>query len=282
MGRNCRTVKFREALAALSFVALVSGCQPETSCPGNGAPCGGNPSGTWKVVDACRDPAYASPLPVTYFPQPVQMARQPTPMMASSDWCSSLVLGDVMGTTKASSFNFPHDTLGVAGGQFTYTSEDAQQQAGTYDAVINTVGRGGIDLSAMCLTRMGMSVSCDTVAAALTSFAAAKPGNPGVPCSDSPSEPAVCQFFFSYQDIKCAPIAAGACRCTYGVSFAGTFSGRWTRAGTIVTHSDASRMLPSQADYCVQGSDSMTLWGHDRTSILNQPGIRTLSLQRSP
>ncbi len=210
------------------------------------------------------------------------MARQPTPAVASSDWCSSLVLGNVGGTIKATAFNFPHDTLGVAGGRMTYTSEDSQKQSGTYEAAIDTVGRGGIDLSATCLTRMGMSVSCDVVAAALTSFAVSKLLNPGVPCSDSPNEPATCQFFFSYQDITCTAIPDGACRCSYGVSFAGTFNGRWTRAGTLLTHSDASRMLPSQADYCVQGSDSMTLWGHDRTSILNQAGIRTLKLQRSP
>jgi hypothetical protein len=235
------------------------------------------------VAEACRDPVFAAPLPVTYFQQPVQMARQPTPAVASSDWCSSLVLANVAGTTKATSFTFPHDTLGVIDGRITYTSDDPQQpQSGTYDAVINTVGTGGIDLSATCLTRMGMSVSCDVVAQALTSFAASKLTNPGVPCNDSPNQPASCQFFFSYQNISCAAVGENACRCSYGVSFAGTFNGRWTRAGTLLTHSDASRMLPSEADYCVQGSDSITLWGHDRTSILNQPGIRTLNLQRSP
>jgi hypothetical protein len=235
------------------------------------------------VVDACRDPVFAAPLPVTYYQQPVQMARQPTPAMASSDWCSSLVLGNVMGNTGATNFIFPHDTLGVTGGRITYTSEDPQnKQFGTYQAVVDTLGTGAIDLSEACLARMGVSLSCDMVAAALTSFAAVKQGDPGVPCNDSINQPAVCQFFFSYKNITCTAIAGSACHCSYGVSFSGALKGRWTRTGALLTHSDASRMLPSQADYCVQGSDSMILRGHDRTSILDQPGVRTLSLQRSP
>jgi len=103
-----------------------------------------------------------------------------------------------------------------------------------------------------------------------------------VPCTDSPSEPASCQFFFSYHNISCAPVSGGACQCNYGVSFAGSSQGRWLRDGSILTHSDASKMLPTQADYCVQtAGSSMTLWGHDQTSILNQPGILTLNLQRA-
>lgn len=265
------------------LLVLGLACQPEGSCPEDGTPCGGDPSGSWNVVNACRDPVFAAPEPVTYFQQPTEIARQPTPVMASSDWCSSLVLGNVMGTTGATSFVFPHDTLAVTGGSITYTSDDQQQQAGSYEAVVNTAGTGEIDLSATCLTRMGVSLSCDMVTEALTRFAAVPLGDPGVPCSDSPGEPATCQFFFSYRNIICAATAAGGCRCTYGVSFAGSLKGRWLRNGVVLTHSDASRMLPSQADYCVQGSgSSMTLWGHDRTWILDQPGIRTLNLQRSP
>jgi hypothetical protein len=235
------------------------------------------------VVDACRDPAYAPPVPVTYFQQPVQMARQPTPAMASSDWCSALVFGNVMGNTGATSFKFPHDTLNVAGGQITYANDDPQQQQGTYQALVNTSGRGGIELSAACLTRTGLSLTCDMVAQALTSFAALKSGDPGVPCSDSPNEPAGCQFFFSYQDIRCVAVPGDACRCTYGVSFSGSLHGRWIRSEGFLTHSDASRMLPSRADYCVQnGGNAMTLWGHDRTAILDQAGIRTLKMMKAP
>jgi hypothetical protein len=170
----------------------------------------------------------------------------------------------------------------VAGGQITYLSEGTSHDQGSYEAVVDTVGQGNIELSAACLTRMGMSVSCDMVASALTNFVGMKAGDPGIPCSDTPNEPPICQFFFSYQNITCAARTDGGCQCSYGVSFSGTFKGRWSRVGTLLTHNDASRILPSQADYCVAGQSSLSLWGHDRTSILNQPGLRTLSLQRSP
>lgn len=265
-----------------AFVLLLglTGCKPDGSCP-DGSPCRGDPTGSWNVVNACRDPVYAAPLPVTYLGQPVGMARQPNPTMTSSDWCSSLIIGS---TAAVTSFSFPHDTLAIAGGQLTYAndSDDPQQPRGTYQAVINTTGSGAIHLSPACLTRSGANLSCEMVAAALAEFAAIKPTNPGVPCSDSPGEPAYCQFYYSYQDISCAGLSGGGCRCTYGVSFAGTLNGRWSTAGGLLTHSDASKMLPSQADYCVDGQlGALTLWGHDRTSILNQAGIRTLELQRA-
>ncbi len=41
-------------------------------------------------------------------------------------------------------------------------------------------------------------------------------------------------------------------------------------------------VLPSQVDYCVDG-DHLTLWGHDRTNVLDvvgAPGARTLSFTR--
>lgn len=196
-----------------------------------------------------------------------------------------------MGTTGVTGFSFPHDTLAVVpGGQIKYTSDDAQQQQGTFEAVIRTAGTGGIDLSSACLTRTGISLSCEMVATALTEFAAMAAMtsvNPGILCTDGPDQPATCQFFFSYQNISCVPISPGspdnACHCTYDVSFAGSLHGRWLRSGALLTHSDASRTLPSQADYCVDGSGgSLTLWGHDRTSIFGQTGVRTLQLSRAP
>ena len=212
--------------------------------------------------------------PVTYLGQPAEMARQPRPAMTTTDWCSSLFIG----ATAVTSFVFPHETLSPSGGHISYVGEDAEQRQGSYQAVINTQGRGDIDLSVSCLQRSGASPTCDQVAAQLREFAAMKMADPGVPCTDALSEPAVCQFYFSYQNISCAGDAASTgCHCTYDVSFAGALSGRWTRTGTVLTHSDISKMLPSQADYCVNGG-TMTLWGHAQTSLLNQAGMRTLEL----
>lgn len=264
------------ALLALLGPLTVVGCQPATTCPENGAPCGGDPTGAWTVVDACRDPVFAAPLQPTYQGQPVEMARQPNPVMTSSDWCSSLIVGP----SGVSSFTFPHDTLSPSGGQITYAAD------GTYQATIDTTGPGAVDLSVACLTRAGSSTSCDTVAASLTAFAAVKPAQPGQPCTDSPSEPAGCQYYFSYENIACAPSGPSAdagCHCAYTVSFAGALAGRWSHTGSVLTHFDASKMLPSQADYCVDATNGrLSLWGHDQTSLFDQTGIRTLELQRMP
>jgi hypothetical protein len=268
-------------LAVALLLLLAAACQPDR-CPEDGQPCGGDPSGSWNVVNACRDPVFSPPVQVTYLGQPVAMARQPNPMMSSSDWCSSIVLGS---SSSVTAFTFPHDTLSVSGGTITYVSDsdDPEQRRGTYQAVIKTTGAGSVDLSPACLTRSGTSLTCDMVTAALVDFAAVSVADPRVPCTDSPSEPASCQFYYSYANISCAQSAGGGCRCTYSVSFAGALNGRWIRTSALLTHSDASKMLPSQADYCVDSaSGSMAMWGHDRTSILNQTGIRTLELLRAP
>lgn len=261
-----------------TFVLLLcSGCQPAVTCPEGGVACGGDPTGTWNVVNACRDPVYAAPLPATYLGQPVEMARQPRPVMTSSDWCSSFFAT----STGVKAFTFPHDALSPAGGQITCMADDGQHQGGAYQAVLNTSGSSSIELSSACLTRAGAVFTCQMVESVLRDFAAMKLADPGVPCSDSPSEPALCQFYYSYSNIGCGATLDGGCRCAYDVAFAGTFSGHWTRQGGLLTFSDISKMLPSQSDYCVSGS-SMSLWGHDRTSILNQAGIRTLQLQKAP
>jgi hypothetical protein len=226
------------------------------------------------VAGACRDPAFAAPEQTTYQSQPVAVARQPVPVTTSSDWCSTLVYG----AQGLSTFVFPHDTLPVSGGQVTYAGD------GTYQAVIDTAGPGSIDLSAACLTRFGANATCHVVTAALMDFAAAPRGQaPGIHCTDSPADPSSCQYYYSYANIACAADINGGCLCTYDVSFAGSFSGRWTVAGDRLVHFDSSKTLPSQADYCVAGAGTaLSLWGHDRAALFEEPGIQTLKLQRMP
>ena len=38
-------------------------------------------------------------------------------------------------------------------------------------------------------------------------------------------------------------------------------------------------LVPSQGDLCVS-ADTMTMWGHDRTWLWDQPGLRTITLTR--
>src|SRR5207249_2445687 len=92
------------APALILLMMAAAACRPDETCVRDGTPCGGDPTGSWFVVDACRDPVFAQPVQLTYQGQPVAMARQPNPVMTSSDWCSSIFVGGPMATA----FTFPH------------------------------------------------------------------------------------------------------------------------------------------------------------------------------
>ena len=193
------------------------------------------------------------PLPLTYNDQPSNMARQPPPEATSSDWCSYLVYDPVRGVTN---FEFPHDALKLTGGSVTYDT------SGAFATILSTQGGGSIDLSGSCLSRFAAVPACEQFAVELREFAATEP---------------------SYQNIACADDGAGGCRCSYDISFlpsGGPLSGRWGASDGLLTHFAGSKQLPSQVDYCIGGDGLLTMWGHDRTDVWDQPGLRTLVLRR--
>jgi hypothetical protein len=264
-------VRLAVALRLAALALLCAACRPEVACGGGAAPCGGDAAKQWTVVNGCRDPIATEPVPPTYLAQPTTPKRQPLPEPTTTDWCSSLVYG----TTGVTSFQFPYDTLSIASGSFAYAAD------GTYQAHLTTHGPGSIDLSAACRTRFGGSYSCDMIAAALADYVAMKPPDPGTHCTDAQNESRACEHFKSYDGIQCADDGAGGCQCSYQVTFAGVFTGTWSASGGILTHFDASGLLPSQADYCVDAAgDAMTLWGRDGASLLDLPGVRRLDLQQ--
>jgi hypothetical protein len=249
-------------------VALVLGvgCSVDDECaPADGA-CGGDPSGTWAIADACRDPTYQAPRPVTYFGQAETTARQPPPEATSSDWCSYLMYDPAMGITN---FVFPYDTLQISSGRVGYDG------GGGYAALLSTTGAGAVDISASCLTRFGAIPTCATA-------------DPSAPAATRSLTDDLRAYSISlgspFQDITCAGDGRDGCACTYTIAFepsGGALSGRWSTQGTVLTHFAGTKLIPSQADFCVAG-DTMTLWGHDRAAIWDQPGLRTVTLQRMP
>jgi hypothetical protein len=245
-------------------LALGLGCRMDDDCAPTGDPCGGDPTGEWTIAGSCRDPFYQPPRPVTYFGQAETMARQPPPEATSSDWCSYLTYDPTMGITN---FVFPYDTLQVTSGRVGYDG------GGAYAALLSTTGKGAVDISVSCLTRFGAVPSCRSPAAppathSLTDDLRAYSVSLGSP----------------FQDIDCADDGRGGCSCTYTIAFepsGGGLSGRWSTQATLMTHFAGTKLIPSQADFCVAG-DTMTLWGHDRAAIWDQPGLRTVTLQRMP
>ena len=86
------------------------------------------------------------------------------------------------------------------------------------------------------------------------------------------------------QNIACADDGNGGCLCSYDIASeptGGGLSGRWSTQGALITHFADTQSVPSQADVCV-GETTMTIWGHDRTWIWDQPGLRTITLARMP
>jgi hypothetical protein len=236
----------------------------EDECPAASAACGGDPSGQWVIAATCRDPSYQPPRPVTYFGQAETMARQPPPEATSSDWCSYLMYDPAMGVTN---FVFPYDTLHISSGRVAYDG------GGAYAALLSTTGTGAVDISASCLTRFGALPDC----------AAADPNAPSATRSLTDDLRAYSISLGSpFQDIACVDDGRDGCACTYNVAFepsGGGLSGRWSTQATVMTHFAGTKLIPSQADFCVAG-DTMTLWGHDRAAIWDQPGLRTVNLQR--
>jgi len=238
----------------------------EDECAPTGDACGGDPSGQWTIAGSCRDPIYQSPRPVTYFGQAETMARQPPPEATSSDWCSYLTYDPIMGITN---FVFPYDTLPITSGRIAYDG------GGAYAALLSTTGNGAVDISASCLTRFGAIPTC----------APADPGAQGAARSLTDDLRAYSVSLGSpFQDITCADDGREGCACSYTIAFepsGGGLSGRWSTQSTLMTHFAGTKLIPSQADFCVAG-DTMTLWGHDRAAIWDQPGLRTVNLQRMP
>lgn len=209
-------------------------------------------------MNSCQDPTFKLPLQRTYLGQPATSARQQPPEPASSDWCADLKYTP----SGIEALNLPHDTAALAGAYLIY---DGQQH--TYGAFITSRSSATVEFSARCLSRFGFFDSCELFGAALAKYGASLGG---------------------VKDTSCVPSELG-CRCSYTseADAAGTdLTGKWTANGAVLTHFAGTGVLPSDADFCVQG-DTMTLWGHDRTVLFDTgivpakaPGARTMTLKR--
>ena len=220
--RSCASPFWRSQSVALGGL----GDQNDTGCPRT-ARLRRRPTGTWTLTEPAAIPAFAAPLQPTYV-RPAGRAGAATVVpMTSSDWCSAVAVN----AQGLSAFVFPHDTLLVFGHRFHRSPTAATAR---YQAVIHTAGQGEIDLSASCLQRFGVAVTCDALAAELTDYAA-RPLDvpPASPARTAPTSQASCAYYYTYSAIQCADNGNQGCACRYGVDFAGTFTGRWSAAGRI-------------------------------------------------
>jgi len=257
-------MKSASLVAAACIAMSMSACGMDDPCAPQGDACGGDPSGSWSVMDSCRDPAYANPEAVTYYGQTQNMARQPPPEPTSSDWCSYLIYDPNQGITQ---FTFPHDTLGIRTGRVTYDG------IGTYAVLLSTIGAGSVDISAACLTRFSVHFQCG-------------PADASTPAGIRSVTDDLTTYSVGLgspeQNIACVDDGSEGCFCSYDIASepsGGGLSGRWSTQGALLTHFAGTKLIPSQTDVCVSG-DAMTIWGHDRAAIWDQAGLRTVKLQR--
>jgi hypothetical protein len=251
-------------LAGAACLALLPACRMDDPCAPKGDACGGNPTGEWSVTDSCRDPFYLSPEAVTYYDQTEPMARQPLPEPTSSDWCSYLLYDPGKGVTQ---FTFPYDTLAIRTGRVTYDG------AGLYGALLSTIGSGSVDISASCLTRFSVIFQCG-------------PADASTPAGTRSVSDDLAAYSVTlgspFQNIACVDDGSSGCFCSYEIASepgGGGLSGRWSTQGALLTHFSGNKAIPSQADLCVSG-DTMTIWGHNRAPLWDQPGLRTVSMMR--
>jgi hypothetical protein len=247
---------------------LAAGCRPVDACAETGPVCGGDPigvgqdTGAWIEADACQDPALVDSTIAkrAYRGQPAITAGQPPPEATTTDWCSDLVYG----ADGISFLMLPRDTPRIQGAYLTFQARapgDPDHAKGLYAALVTSSDRTSIEYSRSCLERFGFSPDCVQFAQSFATYGA---GLGGV------------------KETSCEATAGAGCRCSYLIESdaAGTnLSGNWTADGGVMTLLAGNMVLPSRVDYCVQG-DHMTLWGHNRTNILDFVGLRTMTLQK--
>jgi hypothetical protein len=237
-----------------------AGCRPTDACAEPGTLCGGDPTGSWVEVDSCQDPAIADSTIAkrSYRGQPAITAGQAAPEPTSTDWCSDLVYG----ANGISFFMLPRDTPRIQGAYLTYQSTSPTDHGtGVYGAFVTSSDRNSIEYSATCLARFGYLPDCVQFAESFATYGASLGG---------------------VKETSCEPSGDGGCHCSYLIESdaAGTnLSGTWSSSDHVLTHFAGNMVLPSQVDYCVQGS-RMTLWGHNRTNVLDFAGLRTMILDK--
>jgi hypothetical protein len=240
---------------------LGSGCRPVDACAETGVACGGDPVGQWIETDSCQAPALRDTgvAKRTYRGQPIVTTGQAAPEPTSTDWCADLAYGP----TGITFLNLPRDPPRVLGAYLNYKADDPSHTSGSLGALVTSSDTTQIEFSRSCLTRLGYAVDCVKFGVDFASFGT---GLGGV------------------KETSCRATDQGGCLCAYTVeadAAGSNLSGQWrkTGSGNVLTFFPSNMVLPTQVDFCVEG-DRLTLWGHDRTNVLDIAGLRTMTFDR--
>lgn len=206
--------------------------------------------------DECQDPLFTPPPNPTLLHQAPTLANQPPIEPSGADWCSNLVFNSDR-TIYSVNLWFPQIPLLDA--KLTYSAASESDTEGTFEMQVRYFKKMRADFSAQCMTAQGVVMGCNEFTFQMREKLRAEP---------------------NISDINCGPGPQGGCSCIYDMLLISGVTGPWRTEGGVLTHYDALRDFPSEADYCVNG-DTLEMTGHDRTWLFNQTGLRTLQFVRA-
>jgi hypothetical protein len=258
-----RAARLTRSAGLLALLCLL-GCSGKGvggACPDISA-CGGDPSGNWKVVNACQ---FDSPQAKTNdsitarytTPQSPALAQPATSSFSSGDWCQGLSFITPSDGTKSSFLvrlnSDPVEYL--LGGEISIAPPAAV--AAPFGAVLSVQNHFAVHFSPTCLGAHGVPPTC----AALTQFAA-----------DGQ--------FLNFNDFACENAGDGGCDCSYLYYEGTTESANYAIVGSqLLIVNSSSRLPPRNYDFCVQG-DTMTLGGHNGIGLFGSKNLRSVVLKR--
>ncbi|HVR01607.1 MAG TPA: hypothetical protein VMT47_05720 [Polyangia bacterium] len=280
-----------KALLAFWGVIAASGCGEgaKGGCPAL-ASCGGDPVGTWSVIDdSCQfQPVRpAQPVDVTAFgtitpPTAMIAPPQPNPVVlqqtTSGDWCSNLVYTENP-DPEVLNVVLWHDAPLLTTAKLTFGPDFSYLTALTFSTVGLPAQRNTTHFAPRCLLANGApSPTCAKLATALASFyMSSKPGV--IPAN--------------FDQIECGDASDGGCDCTYVYTVAVSDSGMWKADGgsllqdsTLFLYNGTAVAAQSPAttletSFCARGG-ALQLTGNRGGSLFGILGLRTLVLAPPP
>ena len=226
------------------------------------AACGGDPSGNWKVVNACQfDYLQAKTndsITARYAAPQSPALAQPAPSSSTSgDWCQGLSFitpSDGANTSLLVRLNSePVEYL--LGGEISVAPPSTA--TAPFGAVLSVQNHFSVHFWPTCLGAHGVPPTC----AAMTEFGA-----------DGK--------FLNFNDFACENAGDGGCDCSYLYFEGTTESASYAIVGSQLYIVNAtSRLPPRSYDYCVQG-DTMTLGGHNGLPLFGSKNLRWVELAR--
>ncbi|HXK17740.1 MAG TPA: hypothetical protein VNG33_08055 [Polyangiaceae bacterium] len=239
-------LRARAATAAVAFVALLSaacssGAAGAGSC-GKIAACGGDPTGTWSLVNSCMVPYVRT---------------------ASAEWCSGLVYDP---KEVRDGLFLGHEFLPLSSLTITYGADH------NYSALFGWRGRETQYFPPACLKQHGvLAPSCSDLAAAIEDKTQTVLSNVSdVVCDPTTDGGCNCAYTVSVEGAGAQP----------HVPELGTW--RIDRQdSTILNHYPGTSTPAYPADFCVNG-DTLELHGHNDTGLITHEALRNLTLTRQP